>query len=153
MLRLLVLMMGALVLLSFGSPAWSHCQIPCGIYGDEMRFQMMEEHLQTIEKSMVQLETQDLAMNQVVRWVANKDLHCQELQDILTSYFLAQRIKPADEGAAHQDYLKSLELVHRMHVRAMKAKQTTDTGHVAVMRELAETFHDHYFKDKEHDHK
>ena len=30
----------------------AHCQIPCGIYGDEMRFQMLEEHITTIEKSM-----------------------------------------------------------------------------------------------------
>ena len=26
-------------------PAEAHCQIPCGIYGDEMRFQMLEEHV------------------------------------------------------------------------------------------------------------
>ena len=34
------------------SIVYSHCQIPCGIYDDDMRFKMMEEHITTIEKSM-----------------------------------------------------------------------------------------------------
>ena len=31
---------------------YSHCQIPCGIYDDLMRIHQMEEHVETIEKSM-----------------------------------------------------------------------------------------------------
>ncbi len=30
-----------------------HCQVPCGIYGDKMRVDMMMEDLATIEKAMV----------------------------------------------------------------------------------------------------
>ena len=29
-----------------------HCQIPCGIYDDEVRFKLMREHVETIEKSI-----------------------------------------------------------------------------------------------------
>ena len=34
------------------SGVFAHCEIPCGIYGDDMRFEMMGEHIRTIEKSM-----------------------------------------------------------------------------------------------------
>ena len=36
--------------------ALSHCQIPCGIYGDSMRFSMMREDCDTLEKSMNQIK-------------------------------------------------------------------------------------------------
>ena len=39
-----------------GSLAYSHCQVPCGIYGDEGRFDAIAEHITTIEKSMKQIE-------------------------------------------------------------------------------------------------
>ena len=41
----------------FGSLAYSHCQIPCGIYGDEARFNMITEHITTVEKSMKLIES------------------------------------------------------------------------------------------------
>ena len=37
---------------TFVSQALAHCQIPCGVYTDEMRFTMLEEDFQTIEKAM-----------------------------------------------------------------------------------------------------
>ena len=30
----------------------------------------------------------------MVRWVVNKEVHADELSDIVTYYFMAQRIKP-----------------------------------------------------------
>jgi len=41
----------------FGSLAYSHCQIPCGIYDDEARFTEIAEHITTIEKSMKEIES------------------------------------------------------------------------------------------------
>ena len=35
--------------------AASHCEIPCGIYDDAMRIDMIREHISTIEKSMTQI--------------------------------------------------------------------------------------------------
>ena len=59
----------------FGSLAYSHCQVPCGIYGDEARFDAIAEHITTIEKSMKQIEILSAEgkpnMNQIVRWVNN----------------------------------------------------------------------------------
>lgn len=131
-------------------PAFSHCEVPCGIYGDKMRFDMIEEHLVTIEKAMKQIvelsSAGDKNYNQIVRWTTNKERHAVELQHIVHQYFLTQRIKPADtsQGDDYARYQKHLELLHRMLVHAMKSKQTTDTGHVDALRELAQEFRTSY---------
>lgn len=134
----------------FGSLAYSHCQIPCGIYDDEARFNEIAEHITTIEKSMKQIELlsgqgkQD--MNQIVRWVNNKEAHADELSHIITYYFMAQRIKTASEGNVQEynNYVKKLTLLHEMLVTTMKAKQTTDTANVEKLRTLLNQFHDAY---------
>ena len=83
------------------SIAYSHCQIPCGIYDDQARFDMIAEHITTIEKSMNEirkLSEQDKPnMNQIVRWVQNKEEHADELGHIVTYYFMTQRVKPTQK--------------------------------------------------------
>ena len=37
-----------------------HCQVPCGIYGDQMRIAMLLEDAATIEKGMGMLQAMDL---------------------------------------------------------------------------------------------
>lgn len=131
--------------------AFSHCQIPCGIYDDEMRFKIIAEHITTIEKAMksiVLLMDEDPPnANQVVRWVQNKEKHANELSDIVTFYFLTQRVKPADEkdSKAYQAYTKKLVLLHQMLFYAMKAKQTTDLSNVEKLRSLLGDFRVVYF--------
>lgn len=131
-----------LSLLLFGTNAYSHCEIPCGIYDDAMRMTMIEEHAATIEKSMnqiVELEKGGDA-NQLVRWVTNKEHHANEVQHIVTQYFMTQRIK-----FDAQDYDQKLAALHQILVYAMKCKQTTDTTNVAMLRQAAEEFHQLYF--------
>ena len=134
----------------FGSLSYSHCQIPCGIYDDEARFNEIAEHITTIEKSMKQIELlsgQGKAdMNQIVRWVNNKEAHADELSHIITYYFMAQRIKIASEGNVQEynKYIKKLTLLHEMLVTTMKAKQTIDTANVEKLRTLLNQFHDAY---------
>ena len=131
--------------------AFSHCQIPCGIYNDELRFEMMKEHLLTIEKSMKQInelnEQPDSNSNQTMRWVMNKEQHADEFAHIVTFYFLSQRIKLVDEKdtAGLADYLVKVSLLHEMLVYAMKAKQTTDVSHVEKLRSLVKEFYIAYF--------
>jgi len=135
----------------FVSIAYSHCQIPCGIYDDDARFDEMAEHITTIEKSMkliTELSAQDKPnMNQIVRWVNNKELHADELSEIVTYYFMAQRVKlPADGDAkAQNDYVKKLTLLHQMLVYSMKAKQTTDLENVEQLKSTLNEFHKIYF--------
>ena len=127
---------------------WAHCEIPCGIYGDELRFSMIEENIATVEKSMkkiVELSGDDANANQVARWVNNKEKHADDIREIVTQYFLTQRIKlPSPESGAQAAYKNKLALLHQMLVYAMKCKQTTDTANVDKLRELAQEFKQAY---------
>ena len=123
----------------------AHCQIPCGIYDDQMRIHLMEEHVATIEKSMKQIEAAT-NQNQTVRWVMNKEKHADELSEIVTYYFMAQRIKPGCE-----DYAVKLSQLHEMLVYSMKAKQTTDLANVEKLKELIHHF-EHSYMGEEHKH-
>ncbi len=141
-----------LFLLAFHGPVFAHCEIPCGIYGDEARFAAIEENLKTIEKSMNQIVLLSAEAgknaNQLARWVNNKEMHADQIREIVAQYFLAQRIKaPAnDDPAAGKAYSDKLALLHQMIVSAMKCKQTTDTAHVKKSRELLRAFEALYKK-------
>jgi nickel superoxide dismutase len=133
---------------------FSHCQVPCGIFDDQMRIKMMAEHITTMEKAMkqiVQLSREKMPdYNQIVRWVVNKEKHAEEFSDIVTYYFMAQRVKPAAASdAGHYDgYRHKLELLHHMLVYAMKAKQSTDLKVIEKLRELLKKFEAAYFEKK-----
>ena len=133
-----------LVLFAIASTATvhAHCQIPCGIYNDEARFILMKEHVTTIEKSMKQIEA-DANQNQTVRWVANKEKHADELSEIVTAYFMAQRIKPGKEN-----YEQELKALHGILIYSMKAKQTTDLAHVEKLKTLIHDFEHSYMGEK-----
>jgi nickel superoxide dismutase len=152
-------MLGILVLVMvFASIVYSHCQIPCGIYGDPARFDVLAEHITTIEKSMkliTELSNRDEPnVNQIVRWVQNKEKHADELSHIVTYYFMAQRVKLVvkAEGKAYQEYIKKLTLLHQMLVYSMKAKQTTDISNVEKLRSLLAEFRTVYFPAGTHKH-
>jgi nickel superoxide dismutase len=126
------------------SQASGHCEIPCGIYDDEMRIDMISEHIVTIEKAMKQIiklqDQKPVNYNQLVRWVMNKELHADELQEIVSQYFMTQRIKPDTSK-----YAEKLTLLHKMMVYAMKCKQTTDLAHISTLRSLLKDFRGVYF--------
>ena len=124
--------------------ASAHCEIPCGIYDDEMRINMINEHIVTIEKSMNQImkieKEEHHNSNQLIRWVMNKEHHADEIQEIVTQYFMTQRIKPDAKN-----YEKKLGLLHQMLIYSMKCKQTTDLGQVNTLRKLVKDFKALYF--------
>jgi nickel superoxide dismutase len=142
------------VLFGFTSVVSAHCQIPCGIYDDEARFGMLNEHITTIEKSMNEItrlsQEPEKNYNQIVRWVNNKGNHASEFTDIVTYYFMAQRIKPADpkDTEAHTRYIRSVTLLHQMVVYAMKTKQSMDLANIETLRSLVDDFEKLYFPDK-----
>ena len=154
----LVIATVCLLTVLLASMAHSHCQIPCGIYGDHMRFDMIAENLTTVEKSMnqiTQLSKKDKPnMNQIVRWVNNKEKHADDISQIITYYFMAQRIKPADKTDAHkyEHYIEKLTMLHEMLVYTMKAKQSIDLENVQKIRALLAEFKTIYFKKTEHEH-
>ncbi len=139
-----IFLLSSLIIL-LASPLSAHCEIPCGIYDDQARIELILEHITTIEKSMkmiLDLETEsDINYNQLVRWINNKEQHATEIQEIVSQYFLTQRIKP--ETA---EYDRKLQLLHGMLTRAMKCKQTTDSAHAEALVDLVTEFKMLYFK-------
>jgi nickel superoxide dismutase len=131
--------------------AVAHCEIPCGIYDDDLRLKLIAEHITTIEKSMKsinKLSSQGAKSgNQIVRWIGNKEKHASEIQEIVSQYFLTQRIKPVDpkDAVKFKKYTRELMLLHQIMISAMKAKQTTDLAHAKKLRELLVQFKASYF--------
>ena len=136
----------------------AHCEIPCGIYADKMRIDMIKEHITTIEKSMKQITELEkgnpVNYNQLVRWINNKDDHANKIQDIVSQYFMTQRIKIVEESdkVSIEKYQKELSLLHNMLIYAMKAKQTTNLMHCEKLLELVEDFYDIYFTEEQKSH-
>ena len=144
-----------LVMITLLKPAvFSHCEVPCGIYNDEMRFTMIEEHITTIKKAMKEIEhlsaLQPFNFNQIVRWVTNKEKHAEDIQHIISQYFLTQRVKLVEKGddKAHKIHTKHLSLCHEILVYTMKTKQTTDLSNVEKLKTAVKAFKDSYFKAK-----
>lgn len=152
-MREVIFSLSFILLLVVGSlTASAHCEIPCGIYGDEARFVELREHVTTIEKAMKKINALSsktpVNYNQIVRWVTNKETHAEKLQGVVWQYFLAQRIKPVaakDDKLGHASYSLKLELLHKITLRAMKAKQGTDLAQVAALRSLIDRFEKAYF--------
>ena len=136
------------------SPAKAHCEIPCGIYGDKMRFEMMREHIKTIEKSMNEItklsQESKENYNQIVRWIDNKENHADYFMHIVTQYFMTQRIKPVEDvnSEEYKKYIHKVTLLHKMLITAMKTKQTTDLSHTKKLRSLVDEFEKAYFTKK-----
>ena len=105
-----------------------HCQVPCGIYGDQLRFEQMLEDTKTIAKSIKSVEEISQAIkngehspknfNQMTRWINTKEDHATKIQSTIADYFLAQRVKEDNK-----DYTSQLITSHKVIVAAMKCKQ------------------------------
>ena len=115
----LLFLVGFSFLCFFTVKASAHCEIPCGIYDDEMRINMINEHITTIETSMnqiMQLEKKaDHNSNQLVRWIMNKEKHANEIQHIVSQYFMTQRIK-----LDTKNYEKKIGFLHQMLIYSMR---------------------------------
>lgn len=145
-----VILVTLVAFMTLAAVVYSHCQIPCGIYDDAARLDLLAEHIKTIEKSMKQIEELSAAdkpnYNQVVRWVNNKDNHADEFSNIVTYYFMAQRLKPAEkqDKGSYDKYINKLTLLHKMVYYSMKCKQTTDQSNVEKLKSLLADFRQAY---------
>ncbi|MFT5818926.1 MAG: nickel superoxide dismutase [Crocinitomix sp.] len=135
--------------------SFSHCQVPCGIFEDSLRIQLIDEHITTVEKAMTEIAAlsnqENTNYNQIVRWVNNKEIHATKIQTIVSDYFLYQRIKPAAVGDHHYaGYMKNLKYLHQLSVYAMKAKQAVNLDVISKMRQTLQGFTMHYFSEHKH---
>ena len=140
-----------IVTISISNKTYAHCEIPCGIFEDTLRIELIKEHIVTIEKSMkmiIELSNKEvLDYNQIVRWVNNKEDHAEKLQEIVSQYFLHQRIKPtsSENQEMYNKYIKQLTLLHELLVYSMKAKQTIDLSLISKLNNTVIAFEEVYF--------
>ena len=134
----------ALVGFLSGVSVFGHCQVPCGIYADQHRFEQMLEDQATIEKAgklIAELagKNDPLSRNQLSRWVATKEAHATNVQRIIADYFLAQRIK-----STAKNYEKQLVTAHGVMVAAMKCKQGVDAASAESLKKAILALHKAY---------
>lgn len=133
-----------LLVVSAAQQAAAHCQVPCGIYGDQRRFESMLEDTETIAKSITQIGelsgTHDAnGHNQLVRWVVTKEDHAISIQRTIADYFMAQRVKADDPK-----YIAKLSASHAVMVAAMKAKQSANPATAEALKSAILAFHQAY---------
>lgn len=142
---LLSLLLGLFVL---SSNLFAHCQVPCGIYADDVVFGELETDVATIEKAMAQINALKAEVgkdpHQLVRWVNNKEAHAQNIQDTISAYFLAQRIKLDLKKTDAKKYSSLVELAHKITVLAMKCKQGSDLANAEALHEALHDFNHTY---------
>jgi len=135
---------------------YAHCEIPCGIYADSLRIVMISEDIVTIAKSMNKINklsaSEFINYNQLVRWINNKELHANKIQQIATQYFMFQRVKLTDDAAKQKKNQQMLSLLHEICVYAMKTKQTADLKYVEKLKYTLQEFSELYFEASGHHH-
>lgn len=134
----------ALSCLIFTSSVFAHCEVPCGVYGDQRRFETMLEDTQTIAKGIAQIgelasKPDALSKNQLTRWVNTKEEHASNIQKIIAQYFMTQRIK-----AGSDKYIEKLTSAHGVMVAAMKCKQTVDPASAMALKKSIFAFYEAY---------
>ena len=125
----------AVTFVAYSPVAYTHCQIPCGIYDDHARVKSMLEDAATTRKSVKLIaelsgKTDAQSNNQIIRWVMNKEQHAQNIISTISDYFLTQRVKSKQE-----DYVERLKKHHAVIVAAMKVKQNADMKNVDVLEQ------------------
>ena len=126
---------------------FAHCQIPCGIYSDAMQVIQIKEDLETIEKSITMIKKlsgkyDPQSFNQLNRWISAKEEHAQNIQNIISQYFLTQRIKQSSKN-----YENELITLHQLLISVMKCKQSVDKINVLKSSELLDNFSEYYFDE------
>jgi hypothetical protein len=143
-----LLILAGLVIASVNLSA--HCQVPCGIYADDVVFGELMTDIKTITKAMHEINNlsadHGAGHHQLVRWINNKEAHAQNIQDVMSAYFLAQRIKLAQKESDPEGYAELVGLAHQITVLAMKCKQGTDVANAEALHEALHAFHAAYSK-------
>lgn len=128
----------------------AHCQVPCGIYDDAARIARMREDATTIEKAVAAINELSgqhgaQAFNQAVRWVSTKEDHASHIIEVVSQYFLTQKVKPVRPGADEFGaYVKKLVDHHAVMTAAMKTKQNAAPKHVEALRKAIDALAEHY---------
>jgi hypothetical protein len=147
----IVMLVVALCLATVLISSHAHCQVPCGIFNDEMRVQSLFEDHQTIAKAMAAIQTLAVvpnahSFNQATRWVATKEEHCDKIINLVTHYFLAQKMAVVDavqcaddetcERGPYEQYLAKLAKHHRVIRAAVKVRSVCCLSMLCLLNQL-----------------
>ena len=137
-------MIGLGMIVGFSSPVFSHCQVPCGIFDDHARVhQMLEDSVTVIKAASMMAElagkTDAQSVNQMTRWVMNKESHAQKIIETISDYYLTQRVK-TDQA----DYIERLKTHHAVMLAAMKAKQSADKSYGLALQKAIQALEKYY---------
>lgn len=103
----------------------AHCQMPCGIYHDDMVFDQIDQYVETVVKGITVLEDSKFKTirerNEFIRWVMEKEKSSNDVAELITTFFLQQKIKPGEE-----DTPERLASAHRLLFLLVKIKQNAD---------------------------
>lgn len=117
----------------------AHCQMPCGIYHDDMVYDQVDQYVETMVKAVAKIKDSKNntpeARNEYVRWIMTKDRLSDQTANLITTYFLMQKIKPDDEDTA-----KKVVSAHKLLFQIVCIKQTVDFKSVSDFAEEWEKF-------------
>lgn len=123
------LLVGLCAIATWTTDLSAHCQMPCGIYHDDMVYDQIDQFVETVYKGITVLNESKFSTvkekNEFVRWVGQKEKCCNEAADLITIYFLQQKIKPGED-----DTVKRLVSAHNLLFLMVAIKQNTDLEYV-----------------------
>ena len=131
-----------------------HCQVPCGIYDDQRRLDTIAEDIVTVEKAIGQVDALSKEAppnyNQIVRWMNVKEEHANNIAEIVSWYFLQQRLKPVEDSDSddYEEYVYQLTLLHEIMVYSMKVKQSLDMANVEKLKAALHDFEHAYLAEE-----
>lgn len=124
-MKKLVIILGALAVFCGSDPLAAHCQLPCGIYHDDMVFDQIDQYIETMFKGITVMNDSKFTSihdrNEFIRWVVLKEKESDETARLITTYFLQQKIKPGEEDTA-----KRLKSAHLLLFYLVQIKQNPD---------------------------
>lgn len=117
----------------------AHCQMPCGIYHDDMVFDQIDQYVETMYKgiSVINNSKFDNAKerNEFIRWVIEKEHASNEAASLIMKYFLQQKIKAGEETTP-----KQLASAHRLLLLIVSIKQNVSLDMVHEFQHEWESF-------------
>lgn len=117
----------------------AHCQLPCGVYHDDLVFDQIDQYIETMYKGVTVLTDTKFSTvgerNETIRWVLQKDHASDEAAHTIMTYFLQQKIKPGEA-----DTEKKVISAHKLLFLLVKIKQNVDRNIVLEFSEEWDKF-------------
>ena len=122
-----------------GANLEAHCQMPCGIYHDDMVYDLIDQYVETMIKANTIINQTKFETvrqkNEFIRWVMEKEKESTDVAQLITTFFLQQKIKTGESDTA-----KRLESAHKLLALLVSIKQNTDVKIVESFGEEWEKF-------------